>query len=270
MCLAKIIKRGENNMKIYVDIINKKTSFEIIEKLTAIGCYILEDGKATEKLNKVVEDKPDMVYIIDIEDINLQIKTNKDCKHTLINPNKTNTDGLMLIGRTNDVYNYIEEINTMFVDLKEINNEENEETEADYNNIDFGTVEIILGAYLTEHEAELDKEKMNQCGITCKVKKNNKKYLIILTCDVVNKNNVQKRLMQLGLNDITENDTINHLKVGNRVRIKNNSFNVNGTKLNNANDIYIIRKIEAFTAYIYRVNSNVLYDKIHLKYLYKI
>lgn len=271
MCSEKMIeKEMTKNMKIYIDIINKKTSFEIMEKLNEFGCYILEDGKATEKLNKILKDKPDVVYIVDIEDINMQIKTSKDCKHTLINPNKTNTDGYMLIGRTNDVYNYIEEMATIFDDLTELNNEENEETNIDDNNIDFGTIEFVIGSYLTEHEAELDKEKMNQCGISCKIKKNNKKYLIILTCDISNKKNVEKRLMQLGLDNITEDDTTNHFKVGTRVRIKNDAFNIKGMKLNNANDIYVIRKIEAFTAYIYRTNSNVLYDKIYLKYLYKI
>lgn len=263
-------KGDEKNMKIYIDIINKKNSFEIMEKLEAMGCYILEDGKVSDKLNKVLEDKPDVVYVIDIEDIDLEIKTSKDCRQTLINPEKTNTDGYMLVGRTQDVYNYIEKMNAMFIfiDLKETNNEE--ETAEDVNIIDFGTVEILLGSYLTETEANEDKERMNQCGISCTIKKNNKKYFVILTCDASNKNIIEKRLKQLGLDGITENDVINSFKVGNRARVKSNAYNVNGVKLNNASDIYVIRKIEGFTAYIYRTNSNVLYDKIHLKFLYKI
>ena len=257
-------------MKIYVDIINKKTSVEIMEKLNAIGCFILDDGKITEKLNKILADNPTMVYIIDTEDVDLQIKTSNDCKNTLINPNKTKTNGLMLIGRTNDVYDYIIKNNNFVIDDLNESNDNETNINDDCDIIDFGTVEIIIGSYVNEYEAELDRIKMEQCGISCKIKKNNKKYLIILTCDVSNKKNIEKRLTQLGLNDITENDTINHFKIGNRVRVKKNSFNVNGTKLNNACDVYVIRKIDAFTAHIYRINSNVLYDKIHLKYLYKI
>lgn len=229
-------------MNIIFDLINldiEQLDKDLFNFIKQNSFQILNEEKVREKLEIVNNSNIDMLYILDItNDDEIKEITYNDKKYTLLNENKVKCKIKMYEGKANIILNKLKEDLNIYKDNK-------------------GS--IILGTYDNSSDLMRDLERLKNSGISCYYKKNNEKlFNIILDFKDENKFKISEIVEKYGLSDIEKHGIINSLVAGDIVTIKNRD-----------NQKYIIRKTEKMICYIYKINSNILFEKIHQKYLKK-